>query len=410
MALDARLPYMLRLIETRGHAVQIWSSPARRARQTAGLLAKALRASGILLEKKIELHKCLWEQDVDAFLDELRGSKADFVVAVGHIPFAENIVDDLTGATPLFSTGAMGCLEVHFADSNAQDILATQDKARLLWFAQGPVSADWDTLVQLQAAMTTTAEAIEDRRKAFFANPKDIETIHRFRTNIRTLRSFVAFIKPWQNAEQNAETQALLKEIVGYTSLLRELDVFEKQVRANPDSSPQLITFCSKEASAERAKVLKILSSKRVTKAFERAMSSAKNVIWKKRFTKFGLPKSVVRARFDALIESVKADLAVLKLTNEERTHDVRKRAKRARYVAEFNAGILGSDALDIAKGMMAHQDSLGDVCDARANIRLIDEFLRRDLPKPVVKDLARMRKQNAVFLRKALKADKEKA
>lgn len=403
-ALEARLPRMLRLLETRGRAVQIWTSPAKRARQTAELLEKALQDRHIALEKKVESHECLWEQDIDWFLDELRASDAEIVFAVGHVPFAEDVVEELAGSTPPFSTGALGCLEVRFADADAQDG-SSQDNARFLWFAQGPVAAHWDTLIQLQATITRTAELIEDRRKAFFADPKDIETIHRFRTNIRTLRSFIAFIKPWQNAEQNAEIQVILRDVVRYTSRLRELDVLEKQVRANADYSPETIAFCEKEASAERARVLKILASKQVTKTFERAMSLAKSVEWKRRVVRHGLPKSVVRARFDAMIESVSADLAVVDLSDAERTHDVRKRAKRARYVAEFNEGILGSDAVEIARGMTAHQDYLGDVCDARANIRLISEFLREDLPKPVVRDLTRMRAQNEAFLSSALKA-----
>ena len=114
----------------------------------------------------------------------------------------------------------------------------------------------------------------------------------------------------------------------------------------------------------------------------------------------------MVRKRFDALIESVKAELADLRLSDEEQTHDVRKRAKRARYVAEFNESILGEDAVDIAEGMMAHQDSLGDVCDARANIRLIDEFLQRDLPEPLVWELTLMRAQNETLLFSTLKAN----
>ena len=403
LALGARLPRMLRLLEAGDATLQIWSSPAKRARQTARLLEAALREREIPLKKGIEAHECLWEQGIDGFLNDLRTSDADFICVVGHDPFAEDVVEELAGSTPPFSTGGLCCLRVNLAEADEQGSSSAADRARLLWFAQGPIAAHWDTFVQLQAALTKTAEIIEDRRAAFFANPEDIETIHRFRTNIRTLRSFVAFIKPWQNAQQNVETQALLKEIVGYTSRLRELDVLEKHVRATEGFSSKTCASCKKEAATERAHVLKILTSKQVVRAFERAMSLAKNVVWKKRYLRQGLPAKVVRARFDALIASVEADLSTLDLSDAERTHDVRKRAKRARYVAEFNEGILGADSVEIAQNMVAHQDHLGDICDARANIRLIDEFHRHDLPKAVAHDLARMREQNESFLRDAL-------
>ena len=404
MALEARLPYMLRLLKTKGSTVQIWSSPAKRARQTAALLNKALQEKYVLVQKDVELHDCLWEQDVDAFLDELRASDAEFVFAVGHIPFAEDVVEDLVGASPIFSTGALGCMDVRLLDADAPDDSLEQDEARLLWFVQGPVAKHWNTFVQLQAALAKSAKAVEDHREAFFADPDDIETNHHFRTNIRRLRSLVAFVKPWQNKEQNAEAQAILKSIVGHTSLLRELDVFEKQVRANPDSSPELLEICKDAASAERARVLNILELKQVTKSFERAMSLVKNVVWKKRYAKHGLPKCVVRARYDAMIDSVKADLDTLDLSDEERTHDVRKRAKRARYVAELNTAILGADTVDVAKGMTAHQDNLGDVCDARANIRLVDTFLQQDLPESVKQEFAQIRAQNEDYLLEVLK------
>ena len=57
----------------------------------------------------------------------------------------------------------------------------------------------------------------------------------------------------------------------------------------------------------------------------------------------------------------------------------------------------------------MAHQDNLGDVCDARANIRLINEFLERDLPETVVWELTLLRAQNETFLYSTLKAAEAK-
>lgn len=395
LALEGHLPFMLRLLKARDCHAQIWTSPAKRARQTAEILEKALEDKGVQLDGKTRPLGSLWRQNVDEFLDDLYASDTKLVFAVGHIPFVEEVVEGLTESTPAFSTGALACLEMHPAKGDA----------KLLWFVQGPTAANWTTLIQLQDTITKTAEAIEERREAFFATPDDIETIHRFRTNSRTLRSLLAFIKPWQNREGNAEAQVILRDIVRHTSRLRELDVFEKQARQNPDSSPELLAFCKDEAAAERAKVRQILGSKQVTKSFERAMELAKHIAWRKRVVRHGLAADVIRARFDALIASVSADLAVVKLSDAELTHDVRKRAKRARYVSELCQDTLGADAVDIAKDMMAHQDSLGDVCDARANIRLINEFLERDLPEALVWELSILRAQNETFLYSTLKA-----
>ena len=409
LALEAQLPRMLRLLRVHGRRGQIWVSPAVRACQTAELLAKALQGRGIELDGKIRRIDSLWRQNVDEFLAELQATDADLVFAVGHIPFVEEVVEELADAAPSFSTGALACLEVRFSGEVAQpgeDSRADARRAdgRLLWFVQGPDAARWATLLQLQETITQVAEAIEERREAFFATPDDIETIHRFRTFSRTLRSLLAFIKPWQNREENAEAQVILRDIVRHTSRLRELDVLERNARLNPNSSPGLLAFCKAEAARERAKVRKILKSKQVTRSFERAMELSKHIAWRKRVARDGLSAELIRARFDALVASVSADLAVVELSDAERTHDVRKRAKRARYVSEYCQDILGPDAVQIALGMMAHQDKLGDVCDARANIRLIDESLGRRLPKAAARELKSLRAENETFLYTTLK------
>ena len=405
MALDARLPHMLRLYKAGADAVAIWSSSARRTNETAKLLQKALTKRHAVFHRDIEQHESLWRQNVGDFLTELHDSNAEVVFAVGHVPFVETVTKKLAGASPSFATGGLGCLEVDFPDTDGWDVSSTHGKARLLWFVQGPRSRYWNTLVKLQAALTQTAEAIEERREAFIADPNDVEAIHRFRTNIRALRSLVSFIKPWQDKEQNAEIKESLKEVVGYTSRLRELDVFEDQVSSRPDSSDELIALCKKEVSTERDKVLKALTSRRLTNSFTRAMLLCKGVTWKKRYVKHGLPKSEIQARFDAMAESVKADLADLDLSDAEQTHDVRKRTKRVRYVAERAENVLGADAVNVAHSMNAHQDDLGAVCDARANMRLIDELLQQDLPDSIARELSRLFGQNEALLRESLEA-----
>lgn len=255
------------------------------------------------------------------------------------------------------------------------------------------------TLVYLQQMLANAAEEVEGRREAFFADPNDPKTIHRFRTGIRSLRSQLAFVKPWQRSKQNAKAQAILREIVRHTSRLRELDVFERQARANPSSSPELLEMCEQAASRERARVIKVLSSKKAERSLKKALHLVGHIEWKDRYAKHGLPQAAVQERFDLMVGSVQTQLAALRLFDAEQTHDVRKRAKRARYVSEANEGILGADAVSVAASMTSHQDTLGDVCDARANIRLIDEFLQNDLPDMAVCELNLMRAANETFL-----------
>lgn len=103
----------------------IWSSPATRALQTAEAVADALDVDPM----DIEEHDVLYEQDVEAFLDELAESGEQCVVAVGHVPFVEELPRMVGDLDLDFSAGAACALEL------PGDTFAP---ARLLWFVQGP--------------------------------------------------------------------------------------------------------------------------------------------------------------------------------------------------------------------------------------------------------------------------------
>ena len=81
--------------------VSIWCSPAVRALQTAGVVAEAVDACGI------DIHDSLYEQDLDAFLGELSEAEPETLVAVGHVPFMEDLAERLCGARPDFGTGSV---------------------------------------------------------------------------------------------------------------------------------------------------------------------------------------------------------------------------------------------------------------------------------------------------------------
>ena len=228
--------------------------------------------------------------------------------------------------------------------------------------------------------------------------------MHKFRVSIRTLRSSIAFVKPWQDAKQNQSVQADLKEIVAETSRLRELDVLTEPATEMESSSTDLVEFCALRAEEERERVYEALKSKRISKRLDNVASQLHSFRWRKDLVLSGLESSEVRKRFDKLAASLESDLASLNLADVEKTHDVRKSAKRVRYDAEKFTSLIGSDAVDIAKNMTAHQDNLGAICDARVNVDIINGFSADELPEAVAWDLALLRAKNETFLYSTLK------
>ena len=398
-ALSATLPHSLALMP-RNAAVRVWSSPAARAEQTARLLVSACKREGIGVDPDIQLVDTLWSQDADPFLDNVRACDADVVVAVGHNPFIEDLTARLTGSRIVFATGGLAAIALSEGGVGADSPYS----ARLLWFAQGPMAQRWKTLVCLEGVLAGASDTMQERLAAFFADPDDIETMHKFRVSVRTLRSLLAFVKPWQDAAQNETLQAELKAIVAETSRLRELDVLCEQASALQGASPDVVEFCASEALHERQRTCKALSSKKASQRIRHAASELNDVKWRKRVRACGLDAAAVRARFDGLASQLQEELAMLDLADAEQTHDVRKKAKRVRYDAEQLDALLGDDAVDVAKGMTAHQDNLGAICDARVNIGIINGLPLDELPEPVAWDLSLLRAQNETFLYTALR------
>ena len=111
--------------EQRRDAV-IWSSPAVRAMQTAQQVSDALGGKPVV-EKS-----CLWYQESGTFLNEVEASDATCLIAVGHIPFMNEMTAYLTGSAISFTPGAAAAIELaHEIDLGS---------GTLSWYVQGPAA------------------------------------------------------------------------------------------------------------------------------------------------------------------------------------------------------------------------------------------------------------------------------
>ena len=119
--------------EERENAV-IWTSPARRARQTAHEVAKAIGEHTILGDRKVIESESLWEQDEELFLAELEKCNASCLIVVGHAPFVGKVTSRLSGDEISFKPGAAAALKMGKS--------LKPGKARLTWFVQGPKPKD----------------------------------------------------------------------------------------------------------------------------------------------------------------------------------------------------------------------------------------------------------------------------
>lgn len=104
--------------------VHVWSSEAVRAQQTAEVACDALG----IAHDQIEYHLSLYAQDWDLFFGELEVADG-VIVAVGHIPFMEEVSSELARRMVSFPKGSIACFDVPDGELN---------KATLVWFQRGP--------------------------------------------------------------------------------------------------------------------------------------------------------------------------------------------------------------------------------------------------------------------------------
>lgn len=360
-ALAARLPRQLSLLEPpKDTTCQLWTSPAARAGQTADMIAEELTLPAATV------HQSLLDQDIPAFLDEVEKSPAQSLIVVGHNPFIEDVVKRLGGRRLRFSPGAAAALALPEDGST--------DRAYLQWFVQGASARRWKTLIMLEKALKKSLKKVERRRADFLDRPEDPETLHDLRVSIRTLRSLLTFIVPFQKRRQNQSVQNSLHNVFVQTSHLRELDVLLEQTGDPSSEAADPVATCTTLRREEQHRLVGFLRGKKAKRNFGRVHRELHALDWKKSVACEGLESEQVRDRFVDLFTSFDTALAHVDLEDAEATHNLRKEAKRVRYVAEHLGRFFEGEAAPAASLATEVQDWLGDLRDARINVVIAEE------------------------------------
>lgn len=392
-ALAAKLPQNLQLWGKHAKTV-VWTSPAIRCQQTASALVDALCARGAKVPS-VEDRAFLHDQDIDAFLAETAASDADCIVCIGHNPFIEEACELLTDAHIRFYPGALATL----------DLAGNPGASRLLWFVQGTPVEPWKTLCELEDIVKKAYMLMTERLDAFLAHPDDVETLHKLRVSIRTLRSLLKFLAPFHCKREAQAIQRDLRMIVIPTSRLRELDVLADEARQLEPPSDDLIAACERMRREERDCVLTAYAGDDIAMAIERVAQAVERLSWRKSVERNGLERTAIAHRFAEMEASIGRKLTTADLADATATHDLRKSVKRVRYAAEkFAAFLEANDAAATGSRMKAIQDDLGALCDARVNVEIIDDFPRKELSGQAIRDLDALEAKNRYFIASKLR------
>lgn len=352
-ALEARYPISLQLLsdEELGE-VQIWSSPALRALQTAEVIARTLGIGGI------EVKESLYADSNDEFISELYNEQGT-VIAVGHNPFMEELYASLSGVAQDMRPGAMTALAFKGLDAYPE------------WFVQGPRHSNWDVLANVEDGLAEAAVRIERCAAQLLENPDDPESLHQYRISLRVTRSLLEFLKPYCKRGTIKQEMRELKKLQDPTSRLRELDMLSAALDTQTGEAGMVRAECSEEREA----FIEHFGSEATQRAIKRIVKRVRDLPWRRTVWQCGLEPEELVERVNEMRTAYEVEMARVDYGDQDAVHDVRKQAKALRYVTREFADCLPDNAGSTNVRAKAVQDKLGELCDCWNNAQLLVEI-----------------------------------
>lgn len=369
-ALEIAYPRTFSLLEDYDD-VNVWSSPAIRAMQTAQVVANVLGVDGI------EVDQTLYDQNVDAILAQISTTSEDTVVIVGHVPSLDAIASRLLGKDIRLNKGAALALELPQPAATAEE---EATPASLLWFVDGPKPSVWGSLVSIEGEVTASAGELAACAERFFNNPDDADALCDFRMAVRRLRSLVSFLAPWESKKQAERADKVLRNLLDATARLRGIDIFSQTVddlveAGELGENSLLPVACAHERKLERSSFMELVRKKGLVKKLDALVEELSSFRWKKSVLARGLSEEDLKSRFDEELDALDQALFGLDLSSANAVYDARRDAKELHYVANRLGVVLGDERAQMSQYMDEIQRDLGALCNARTNATLADEF-----------------------------------
>ena len=217
----------------------------------------------------------------------------------------------------------------------------------------------------------------------------DSEAVHQARVATRRLRSDLKTLEPVLSPAAVVRLREDLAWVGGLLGAVRDLDVVTHRVedrakrvpQAEDEASASIVTVLRDDRRVRWSELVEGMGSARyinllealVTASHEPPMADG----WSDRRARPVFRKLVGKtwrrtARAVAALDRDPSDAAL---------HEVRKRAKRARYAAELGRGVFGKPARRLAKQLEAIQDELGELQDAVVAEASLGSLADRGLP-----------------------------
>lgn len=358
--------------------LEVWSSPAVRALETAQAVCDATGAQDVVV------HQSLYHQDLAAFLAELADAQTSTVVAVGHVPFMDMAAAQLTGCGLTFGKGAAMAIDLPDGPTG---------RGSVKWFVAGPDPIAWDAPAVAEAEVAQMAAELKALFDEMRKSPDNPAALRAFRVGLRRLRSLLEYLVPWQAKKQNRRSVRLMKELQEATGPLRGLDILcecvDGLVESGELAAGSLLPMaCAKERALASEGVTELLRKQHAARHLDELEIDLAAFDWKGRVLEAGLSAADFQSHFDQELAQVDGALFGLDLADQDAVFHARRDAKEVHFVSERLAEVLGEERAQASEYMDSIQGELGALSDARVNERLANDLSKSPRFRGVRADL----------------------
>lgn len=398
------VPNLRYLLDTR-HSIFIWSSPLKRALETAEFISQALGNSDI--QKK----DFIAAGDMQLLTEELKNlPKESTLILVGHEPTLSIWAEQLTGVSLPFDKGS--CAAIQFNNPSESD---------LLWFLQPNSlknlgSEDTNDSLKIRLLLQHLLQNIQSLHSHFLENPTDAETVHQFRVQIRHFRSLLSFLKPLLPENVYQEASEPSKEAFQQFSRLHELDVLIDRVNSIVeqetdllDDSEIVLKVIAEAREKEKRRLVHSSNQKKIRTILTNLLEWTESVVWVPFVLETENFKTFAKKRIQKKQQKLQKTLSQLDYTDVKEVHESRKKAKMYRYTLKSFSPLLDGTNKKERKKAKKIQKSLSKVTDIYENTVVLDSFLIDEQSKTLQNEFTVLQQYEMKQLEKQLKSLKEK-
>ncbi len=245
---------------------------------------------------------------------------------------------------------------------------------------------------KLLNAISKRFDQVKKSYQKYHNNPYHAEYIHRFRVDLRKMRTLLNFLKPVLNEDIYKTFNRSLRDLGKRLSPLRDLDTLIAECSQVAVDEPYLIDNYAdvfRFLEKERLKMVKSQSTKKAFEEFKGILEGAEALL--KGLT-FDLDngqetplEKLIEERYQHKQQKFEKAYEQLDITDYEAVHDVRKQAKKVRYTSTgFKKVLPKKERKAVKKQTKKVQDRLGKITDGHVSIDRLEKYKEKVPTQPL--------------------------